>query len=121
MRAIDDLIDEMIAEKHLNDFWILSMVVGFEKETKFVQARAERAAMLADISELVKAGGEPLGLIGALRSEDAQSVTLYLKIFQEYAEDESIQKYFEGLLSSVEITARAQGMKVGPRPNPESN
>jgi hypothetical protein len=121
MRTLDDLIDETMAEKKLYDLFTLSIVVGFGKETKFVQARDERKPMLIELSELVEAGGEPLGLVGTVHSEGKRSVTIYHKIFQEYADDGFIQKFFGELMSSMENAARAQGMRVGPKPEPEKN
>lgn len=120
-RTLDDLIDEALAEKDDKDFTTLSIVVGFEKTTKFVQVRDERRAILIELAELVKAGGEPLGLLGTLRSEDKLSLTVYHRIFQEFVDDESIQRYFDDLMKSIQITARSQGSRVVPTRKPETN
>ncbi len=120
-RNLYDLIDETLAEKNDKDFFTLSIVVGFENTTKFVQAHNNRESILIELTELVKGGGESLRLLGMLRGEDKRSVRVYCRVFQEYADEEWIHRYFDGLMDSIQDTAKAQGFRVMPTTKPEKN
>jgi hypothetical protein len=95
-------------------------VVGFEKTTKFVDAHNEPGSMLSELTEMVKAGGKPLGFLGTVR-RDRSSVSFYCRVFQEYANEEWVQGYFDALMNSVRKTAIAQGLRVLPAVDPEKN
>ena len=64
-------------------------MVGFEKRTDYVLASDKDG--LAKLNDLVEAGGEPIGLIGATR--DNNIVTIRARAFEEYEGKEWVQGY----------------------------
>jgi len=102
MRSTVDLIQELDAEAQ--KFWFCSIVVGFETSTIFVAGNQEDRLQM--LNEAVEQGGEPIGLIAVIKTipeksfADAQTetLTLSLKVFQEYAHEEWAEKYLGKLL-----------------------
>ena len=78
-RTTKDLIDEMNGEK-AKGFTLLAIIVGFENRTVFVFDSDPEP--LRKLNELVKDGGEPIGLSGIRRI--AKKVDFLIRPFTEY-------------------------------------
>jgi len=51
------LIEEILSERADKDFFTLSIVVGFEKTRKFVDANKDRPSILSEPTAMVKGWG----------------------------------------------------------------
>jgi len=120
-RSLSDLIEETLSERADKDFLTLSIVVGFKKTTKFVEVGNDSASMLSELTEMVKAGGEPLGLIGAVQHKEQRSTSIYYRVFQEYSGEEWIEPYFDELLENFRRSAISKGLRVVPSGDPQKN
>ena len=119
MRTLADVADEAIAENNLNKFFLLQIMVGFEQQTKFVGI-ADRETMLFQLATLVRAGGDPIGLIGMVKDEtvkDENCLHMYARLFVEHAHDEALAKYLEALMHGIKDQFIAAGITVHARRN----
>ena len=103
MRKTSDLVNEMRTEA--KNAWLVTIAVGFEKETKFVFSSSTHP--LEDLDTLVKTGGAPIGL---LRFEkENTSVQGSYRPFGEYENEPWVKNYLSGLLENTgEIIALSQ-------------
>ncbi len=101
MRTLKDLIDEL--QEKSQGSWLTMILVGFEKETKFVFHNSKDP--LSELKALVKAGGEPVAIC---RIEKTGKGGLSVKVapLQEYANEEWIYQYLEGWITNVMKTAK---------------
>ena len=88
-RTTEDLIEELKMES--KKFNLLALLVGFEKRTDFVFA-SDRDG-LTKLNDLVKAGGEPVGLLGFTLDRDSNVGTVRARRLQEYQDEEWAAKY----------------------------
>jgi hypothetical protein len=96
MRKTSDLVNEMRTEA--KNAWLVTIAVGFEKETKFVFSSSTHP--LEDLDTLVKTGGAPIGL---LRFEkENTSVQGSYRPFGEYENEVWVTDYLSGLLENSE-------------------
>lgn len=109
MRETSDLVNEMLAEA--KTAWLVAIAVGFENETKFVFS--SQMQPLAALNRLVEKGGYPIGL---LRFDKQNSkVEGSYRPFEEYANEEWVQKYLAGLLDNMEfIISQSQQLNSFP-------
>jgi hypothetical protein len=106
MRKTSDLVTEMLEEA--KSAWLVAIAVGIENETKFVFSTGKQP--LAELDQLVRKGGSPIGLLRFDR-ENSQ-VQGSFRPFAEYAGEEWAKKYLAGLLDNTgEIVgmSRVQG------------
>lgn len=109
MRKTADLVNEMIAET--KGAYIVAIVVGFEKETKFVFSSDMHP--LDTLNRLVTDGGSPVGLLRFDRV-DGEIQGSY-RPFEEYGNEEWVRTYLAGLLNhSQEIIAQSGHRLVVP-------
>jgi hypothetical protein len=109
MRETSDLVGEMLAEA--KTAWLVAIAVGFENDTKFVFS--SQMQPLAALNRLVEKGGYPIGL---LRFDKQNSkVEGSYRPFEEYANEEWVQKYLAGLLDNMEfIISQSQQLNAFP-------
>ncbi|MEN6611152.1 MAG: hypothetical protein ABFC24_09925 [Methanoregulaceae archaeon] len=96
MRKTSDLLEEMLAEA--KTAWLVAIAVGFPDETKFVFS--SRRQPLEELNRLVQKGGSPIGLL-RFDKVDGKVQGSY-RPFEEYAGEEWVKKYLEGLLDNAE-------------------
>jgi hypothetical protein len=111
MRKTSDLTDEMRAEA--KNAWLVAIVVGFEKETKFVFS--SRRHPLEELDQLVRDGGFPVGL---LKFDKENSVIQgSYRPFAEYENEDWVKNYLAGLLDRAGeiIELSQQQMPVFPK------
>ncbi len=94
-RTTKDLIEEL--DRESKKFTSLALVVGFEKHTDYVWASDKDG--LAKLNDLVEAGGEPVGLIGAIL--DSKIATIRARALQEYEDQEWVQRYLGELVQTI--------------------
>lgn len=111
MRTTADLIKELTKESP--KFIYLNLVVGFEDECKFVEARESEP--LKKLNTLVKAGGEPIGFVGLLKAA-MQGSKLTIRVMarpvREYESDPKIKRVLDKVSSAFADQMRAQGAKI---------
>ena len=109
MRKTSDLVEEM--REVAKTAWLAAIAVGFETETKFVFSSSSHP--LEDLNMLVKKGGAPVGLLRFEKEHD--SVQGSYRPFEEYENEQWVQKYLAGLLESTgEIIALGQNQQSIP-------
>jgi len=62
-----------------------------------------------------------MGLVGVVHREEQRSVSMYCRVFQEYADEGWIKRYFDDLLDNVRKLAMSQGLHVIPASDPQKN
>src|SRR4051794_36460019 len=102
MRTTKDLIDDLKAEALALELEqeparATSLVVGFEKETKFIFHNDPKALDL--LNALVKAGGEPIAFMTVLH--EGKTVSLKTKILEELQGEEWVNGYLDHLSKSI--------------------
>ncbi len=102
-RTTKDLIEELGRESKKFDY--LTLVVGFEKRTDYVVASDKDG--LAKLNDLVEAGGDPVGLIGA--TLDKNIGTIRARALQEYEDQEWVQRYLGELVQTIGQGIMASG------------
>ncbi|HUW86452.1 MAG TPA: hypothetical protein VMV55_06200 [Methanoregula sp.] len=106
MRKTSDLVEEM--REVAKTAWLAAIAVGFETETKFVFSSSSHP--LEDLNMLVKKGGAPVGLLRFEKEND--SVQGSYRPFEEYENEEWVQKYLADLLKNTgEIIALGQNQQ----------
>ena len=109
MRKTSDLVEEM--REVAKTAWLAAIAVGFETETKFVFSSSSHP--LEDLNMLVKKGGAPVGLLRFEKEND--SVQGSYRPFEEYENEQWVQKYLADLLESTgEIIALGQNQQSIP-------
>lgn len=109
MRKTSDLVEEM--REVAKTSWLAAIAVGFETETKFVFSSSSHP--LEDLNMLVKKGGAPVGLLRFEKEND--SVQGSYRPFEEYENEQWVQKYLADLLESTgEIIALGQNQQSVP-------
>jgi hypothetical protein len=110
MRKTSDLVNEML--KEARTAWLVAIVVGFTRETKFVFSSKKHP--LEELNQLVQEGGAPVGLL-RFEKEDSTVQGSY-RPFAEYEKEEWVQQYLAGLLENAEeIIALSQESHTFPR------
>lgn len=108
MRQTSDLVEELLTEA--KDAWLAAIVVGFQDETKFVFSTHRQP--LEELNRLVKKGGFPIGLL-RFDSENGLVQGSY-RPFGEYAGEDWVKKYLEGLLENsgeiIALSRKTQGV-----------
>ena len=94
-RTTIDLIEELEAEK--DNFTNAALAVGFESTTIFIFAT--EADKLDKLNLTVKAGGEPVGLLGVDMHNGLLSIQQ--RPLQEYAKEEWVRPYLQALTSNL--------------------
>lgn len=94
-RSTQDLIEEVNGES--GKFVVLALAVGFEKRTEFVWANDDDK--LEKLNELVKSGGEPVGLIGV--TLDSNVATVHTRLLEEHQNEDWAQQYLSALVETV--------------------
>jgi|GEM_PF-501459 hypothetical protein len=95
MRNTSDLVNEMLAEA--KTAWLLAIVVGFEKDTKFVFSTSKQP--LEELNRLVQDGGSPVGLLKFEKTGD--TITGKYRPFEEYENIQWAGEYLAGLLENT--------------------
>jgi hypothetical protein len=109
-RTTADLIEEL--ESEAQNFTMIALAVGFEKETKFVFGTD--AGKLEKLNRLIERGGKPIGYLGQLVLEPGRTM-IKTRPLEEYAAVEWVRRYLEALVASFgrELEEAKLG-KVGP-------
>lgn len=118
-RSTIDLINEMEREAAEHDFDVLGIAVGFDDDTKFVFASDNDR--LEKLNELVRNGGEPIGLLGFLPSESRGTAAFYSRPFEEYADQEWVRGYLNQLIERLRRALQQMGIPILPVPKPDEN
>jgi hypothetical protein len=110
MRSTQDLIEELAAEApRLTG---VAIAVGFERRTEFVW-HGQSDNPVAELNKLVRAGGEPVGLIGYVRLPGGE-IRLYQRVFAEHAGESWVQDYFTSLMATTQLFAEKAGARTVP-------
>ena len=104
MRTPVDLIDEQHAESIGSN--MASLVVGFDNTTLCVWAHAEDP--LGELNEMIKYGGEPIGIIRM--AQDGPELSLVVRPLEEYADKDWIDEYLVSLTEAF----RDQLLRLNP-------
>lgn len=91
MRSTIDLIEELQSEAE--GAVTAALIVGFESTTLFLEAGEKNALMT--LNEMIRSGGEPVGIMRAIRDGLGTAVTF--RPLPEYSEDEHIQGFLRKL------------------------
>jgi hypothetical protein len=92
MRTTDDLIAEL--DEEAGNFTSAALVVGFENTTTYVFSTDEHR--LDTLNDLVRNGGEPIGLFGIDLSHGM--LNIHHRTLDEYADASWAERYLEALL-----------------------
>jgi len=95
MRTTPDLIAEL--EQEAKEHWFVTMVIGFENSTIFVQAKD--ANRLATLNSAMQADGIPVGLIAA--DKDGDELVLRVRVYPEHQEWEGAEGFLTALITQV--------------------
>jgi DNA helicase HerA-like ATPase len=93
MRSTADLIEEL--DREAGNFTRAALVVGFENTTTYVFSTDENR--LDALNDLVRNGGEPIGLFGIDLSHGLLNV--HHRTLDEYADASWAERYLEALLA----------------------
>jgi hypothetical protein len=88
-RSTLDLIEELWARAEA--LWTCALVIGYEDHSEFVWASQGARETLETLNGHLSAGGEPLGFIGATRSEGG-AMSLVIEALEEYKDEEWAEK-----------------------------
>ena len=103
MRSTADLIRELDDEaKH---FRLLALAVGFEKSTECIWSTDEKK--LEKLNELVKKGGEPVGLVGVII--ESGIAMIHTRPLEECKAEAWVQDYLSSIVRDVGELAIARG------------
>jgi hypothetical protein len=108
-RTTVDLIDELDIEAA--NFTKAALVVGFEHTTLYVFSTDENR--LSRLDELIRNGGEPIGLFGIDLSHGLLSI--HCRTLDEYADTSWAERYLDALLDNF----KKQFMEAHPDVNME--
>ena len=118
MRSLHDLIEELTTEKKVRELTMAAIIVGFDKQTKFVWYDEARD-MLSELNSLVNDGGKPIGLMGY--AQLPQEVRFYHRPFAEYAEEDWVEGFLKKLMSTMKQHFESQGFSAVDMREPENN
>ncbi len=102
MRTLKDLIDEL--QEKSQGSWLTMILVGFEKETKYVKHNSEDP--LSELKALVRAGGEPVAISRIEKTKG--SLSLSVGPLQEYANEEWVYQYLEAWITTMMKLAKTE-------------
>lgn len=103
MRSSRDLIVELNSEAE--HFTAVAVAVGFPYHTEFVFSGGEGS--IARLDELIRDGGEPVGLLSILQSEDF--VQVKARPLAEYANEIWVQAYLQSVANSLRNLLSGKG------------
>jgi hypothetical protein len=94
MRSTPDLIAEL--EEEAKKHWVVVMAIDFESSIAFV--RAEDENRLATLNSAIQAGGTPVGLIAADKSESCE-LAMRIWVYPEHSDSKEFDA--EGYLFAL--------------------
>jgi hypothetical protein len=97
MRSTPELIAEL--EEEARDHWVVVMAIGFETSTVFLRPTDENR--LAMLNSAIQAGGIPIGLIAADKTESGLAMCV-----RPYPEHEDEDFDAEGYLHTLTVNAK---------------
>ena len=96
MRTTVDLICELNTEAAR--YGTVMLVVGFEKHSEFVWSGEDK--QLEKLNRLVEKGGEPVGLIAAIKNEYGQVTRMMGRPLTEYQDERWVADYLKQLIET---------------------
>jgi hypothetical protein len=103
MRSTAELIAEL--EQEAQQHWYVTMVVGFENSTIFVQTKDENR--LAMLNTAILAGGIPVGLIAVDKTKN--ELVLLTRVYPEHQDWEGADGYLTSLTARVRESLLSRG------------
>ncbi len=101
-RSAKDLIGKLVGAtvRPALNVDIVALVVRFDRETKFVfyHEGIKPKEILIELNLLIKAGGEPIGLVGCSESGVKDLWTYYTKPLEEYTDESWVKDYLHELM-----------------------
>jgi hypothetical protein len=115
MRSTLDLINEL--ENEAENFIIVAIAVGFERETKFVFHKpGEQQQIMEQLNEAIQKGGEPIGLVGIRQDQATKSRTFYTRPLAEFQGEAWVEKYLDSLMGAIRVGFEEAGGVSVPKP-----
>ena len=109
-RSTMDLIAELELEAAEHNFSMLGVAVGFEERTEFVFSCDDDR--LEKLNELVRNGGEPIGLVGFRESDLSGTAAFYCRPLAECANEEWVGGYLEALIEPMRRALHQMGIAI---------
>jgi hypothetical protein len=115
MRSLQEIVAELNHEIGQAEAIVGVIAVGFKSNTEMVSSEEG----LEKLTRLVKAGGQPMGIILAIKDKVTKTLVVRSRKLREWKDDSWVDEYLEKLGKSME----AQFAQMGAQklPPPENN